>query len=142
LAGNANIGFAAIENRVDEKIKEHRNVRSLDSFLWNGGTIAVLLATSTATIFPDIDPWTRVLTAFAGFWVAVERIPNFGGRWNFHRQMVNEYCAVKDMIDFQKAAPENEQEQRRREIMDRLELLRQKEVHIPGVVLTPDGNSA
>lgn len=77
MSSNNATGLAAVGNRVDEKIREHRRVRALDSFLWNGGTIAVLLATA-ATIFPGLDPWIRVLTAFAGFWVAVERILNFG----------------------------------------------------------------
>lgn len=49
---------------------------------------------------------------------------------------MNEYCAVKDMIDLQEGVPENEREEHRREIMSRLESLRQKEAEIPGVVLT------
>lgn len=89
----------------------------------------------TASYVEALDWGTRLLTALAGFWVAVERILNFGGRWNFHRQMVAEYCAVKDMIDLQKDLSEEERKVYRRQVMDRLGAFRQKGGNIPGVVL-------
>ncbi len=49
--------------------------------------------------------------------------------------MVDEYCAVKDMIDLQIDLSEEERKVYRREVMDRLGALRQKEGNIPGVVL-------
>jgi hypothetical protein len=136
MSSDTTIDFTAVRKGVDQKIREHRRVRALDSLLWNGGTIAVLLATWVATILPEeLGFWIRLPTAFAGFWVAVERILNFGGRWNFHRRMLNGYEAVRTKIDFCEVVPQEEREQYRREIMKRLDLLSEMESDIPGATL-------
>ena len=66
---------------VERSIEEHTHDTGIDSLLYNGGTIAVILATALATFWPDLEgpqAWLpRVLTGFAGFWVALERALNF-----------------------------------------------------------------
>jgi hypothetical protein len=116
-------------------IKEHSKRCFLDSFFYNGGTVAVLLATTAATVLPDnLGNWfliPKALTAFATFWVALERILNFGARWRFHLGMKNAYKVVEDMIDYSEHLPENKREEYIQSIWQELMILRRRETGIP-----------
>jgi hypothetical protein len=116
-------------------IDEHSK-RKTDAILYNGGTVAVLLATSTATLLPDNLGrffWIpKVLTGFAAFWVALERALSFGARWRFHVEMLNGYRTIEDMIDFYKLLPADERPKYLQDIFRELYTLRRREAGIPG----------
>jgi len=124
-----------LKTKLAISIKEHSKMCSLDSFLYNGGTAAVLLATTAATFLPDnLGNWfwiPKALTAFATFFIALERVLNFGARWRFHLGMKNEYRVIEDMIDYSEYQPENKKEDYIQSILLELMILRRKETGIP-----------
>jgi hypothetical protein len=115
-----------------------RHSPRLDSFLYNGGTAAVLLATALATFLPTtVDPdWLpRALSGFAAFWIGLERALNFGGRWRYHRGMQVGYENVIGKIDLYTASrdeltPEEARAQRD-EIVNEIDVLQHREADIP-----------
>ncbi|HJQ27336.1 MAG TPA: hypothetical protein VKA60_25850 [Blastocatellia bacterium] len=124
-----------LKAKLSTSIKEHSKRCFLDSFLYNGGTTAVLLATTAATFLPDsLGAWfwlPKALTAFATFWVALERVLNFGARWRFHLEMKNAYQVIEDMIDYSEHLPESKKEDYIQSIWQELMILRRREKGIP-----------
>lgn len=139
MGTNEDMGLHTLVATLRTSIEEHSRWRRLDSFLWNGGTAAVLLATTAATIFAEeLGSWASLLTAFAGFWVALERVLSFGARWRFHLQMQNGYTAIAEMIDYYSYIPPDKQATYRQHILDELFVLRRREAEIPGGGVVPN----
>lgn len=129
--------LAPLRDRLVGAAKEHHSARKLDSFLFNGGTAAVLLATASVALLvsEDVNVWVpRVLSGFAAFWVGLERALSFGYRWHFHLEMENGYKSVVDLIDLQDVVPESGRESNLARIAQELGYLRQRESGIPGGV--------
>jgi hypothetical protein len=135
LTNNDEQKLGTLKARLAASMKEHSTKCSLDSFFYNGGTVAVILATTVATVLPQgLGDWVwipKVLTAFATFWVAIERVLNFGARWRFHLGMKNEYEVIIDMIDCYEFVPENKKEDQLQSIWQELKILRRKEGGLP-----------
>lgn len=133
----------SLQGRLAAAGKEHSTW--WDSFLYNGGTFAVLAATTAATFLPAEPtswPWLpKALTGFATFWIALERALSFGSRWRFHRELRRCYQSLVDRIDLYLATrslvPAEEQQRQLREIWDELRNLQQREGHIPGLPSAP-----
>jgi hypothetical protein len=127
--------FLPLRERLFQGAAEHHSARRLDSFLFNGGTAAVLLATTSVALLVsgDVNIWVpRALSAFAAFWVGLERALSFGYRWRFHLEMENGYLRVLDLIDLHEVLPESEREPNLARITQELGYLRQRESGIPG----------
>jgi hypothetical protein len=144
------VSLERLMTRLDKAVKEHSTHLRLDSFLYNGGTIAVLLATFAATVWPqEAGEWTlipKLLTAFAGFWVAVERVLSFGARWRFHIEMKNAYRSIQDEVDLYRhrsgSLTKAERQQGLDTLWQKLLQLREREAAIPGNILSSAAPSA
>lgn len=123
----------ALKARLPGAKKEHQIKCTLDSLFYNGGTAVVLLATTLATVWTSARwPWLpKALTAFATFWVALDRGLNFGRRWRFHLEMKNGYRMIEDMIDYYEYVPENKKEAYLESIWQELKVIRSKEPGMP-----------
>jgi hypothetical protein len=75
--------------------RSHKRSARGDSFFYNGGTLAALLASGAATVIATRDPFTAsALSAAAAFFIALTRSLNFGGRWRWHLQRHAVYDAL------------------------------------------------
>lgn len=128
---------------LEDSIRSSMNQHShwIDSALYNGGTVIVILLTGAATFTPDFgEPWTwvaRILTGIAACWIAIERALNFGARWRFHVEMKNEYKMVLDKYNIHKILKNRsnkEQAKSLKDILTSLDALRHRESAIPGGV--------
>jgi hypothetical protein len=124
-----------LKSKLSTSIKEHSSKCRLDSFFYNGGTVAVLLATTTATFLPEnLGAWSwvpKALTAFATFLVTLERILRFGERWRFHLEMKNEFQIIEDKIDLHDQLNQDKKEEYLQSINQELMILRRRETGIP-----------
>ena len=124
-----------VRQRLADAGAEHKRKRKLDSFLYNGGTAAVLFATAAASLLGTdaVQPWVpRALSGFAAFWIALERALSFGHRWRFHLEMEQGYRSAVDMIDFHPDLPSSEHDRWRQRIWEAILSLRGREANIPG----------
>ena len=135
---NAPDGWQVLREQLQKRCDRHQP--RTDSIYYNGGTIAVLLATTVATLLPTgFHPgWVpRVLTGLATFLVALERALNFGARWRYHREMQASYENLLGLIDFYVATketlPDAEGKRLRVTILAQLVALQRLEANIPGV---------
>jgi hypothetical protein len=140
-------GWDALRELLERRCREHSP--NLDSFLYNGGTVALLAATSMATFLsPSFDPdWVpRALTGFAAFWIALERALNFGGRWRYHRQMKAGYENVISRIELYTATAQqltpDEVKEFRDSVASEITSLQQREADIPTGEPAPQPPSA
>lgn len=134
--------FQELKAQIEKSVSEHNKYQAFDGLGYNGITIVVLLATTTATIIPTEWLWfgisrVKVLTGVATFLVALERTLNLGARWRYHREMRHGYLAVLAKINFYQNMPDGyDVETKKRyfqEIYSDLDLLRDHEHGIPGI---------
>ena len=126
-----------IEN-VKASYAEHKKWGSWDAWLYNGGTGVVLLCTTLATFIPSaetsISTWLpQILTAFATFWVALDRALTFGLRWRFHLTQKSGYRRILDKIDYHSSLPEKNRDEYMSQIVVQLDLIRSQESDMPGI---------
>jgi hypothetical protein len=86
-----------IRDRLEKAIKDHPT--SADAWLFNGGTVAVLLLSGMASVFAANKSWdlawvAGILSALSAFLVALERALGFGPRWRFHMEMRAAYRII------------------------------------------------
>lgn len=129
-----------LRRRLAENIKDHERNTNLDGNLYNYGTILTIVFASTATLLP-VDllscgwfMWgSKLLTGITALWIGIERVLNFGGRWQFHIEMSHGYQSVLDTLDL---LPSIDDEEERREavasIRSDLRWLRKRAGQIPG----------
>lgn len=131
--------FEPLRASIRESIKGHRT--GLDAWMYNGGTILILVLTALVSILTgkDVLPsnysWVpSVLSAIAGVLVALERSLGFGPRWRFHAELKAGYKTVLDMISFYFVIPDSDVDQKkniRAEVWQSLNALRNRESAIP-----------
>ena len=127
-----------LKSEIESSLKTHKKWGTWDAYLYNGGTGIVLLCTTLATFIPDLEAsvseWLpQVLTAFATFWVALDRALTFGPRWRFHITQRAAYRRILDRFSFYPTLPEDEKAQYMKETISQLEIVRAEESGIPGV---------
>lgn len=129
------VAVSKLRRHLEQSIKEHSH--GVDSALYNGGTAAVILATALATFLPDLEGlWSwlpRTLTAFAAFWIALERALNFGARWRFHVEMKSGYRAILASLDILELVPEEDRAEYVESLRHDLLVLHRREAALPGV---------
>ena len=134
-----NAAFEPLRESIKESIRSHKT--GLDAWMYNGGTIVVLVLTALVSILAgkDVLPseyfWiTSVLSAIAGVLVALERSLGFGQRWRFHAELKSGYKTVLDMISFYFVISHEDADQKKKiraEIWQSLNALRNRESAIP-----------
>ena len=136
--GESDESINDLKSNVELSLKKHKKWGTWDAYLYNGGTGVVLLCTTLATFIPNLEygysEWLpQVLTAFATFWVALDRALTFGPRWRFHIKQRAEYRRILDRFIFYPTLPDNEKAQYLKETISQLEIVRAEESGIPGV---------
>lgn len=127
---------------LEKSVNEHST--TVDAFLYNGGTVAILLATTVATLIPgnhaNLILLAKILTGFAAFWIALERTLNFGSRWRFHLELKHGYQKVLSKIARYEHSPHDTTTETNNkfylEIWDEYDALQTKESLIPGISLS------
>ncbi|MET0552934.1 MAG: hypothetical protein ABW221_07850 [Vicinamibacteria bacterium] len=108
----------------------------IDPWMFNGGTVVVLILSAAAAFLPSLGGQAPVFaaplcSAFAGLVVAMERALGFGARWRFHREMRSAYENVLDMLDFLPVVPRPERPKYTRDMLAALYSARAREAAIP-----------
>lgn len=133
-----------LKQRIVEDRQKHAKDIRIDSLLYNGGTVLILIFTATAAF---LDPawlgttWAwlpRALAALAALLVGLERALSFGARWRFHRDLYSAYSYVLDKIDTMECGPDQEKDAHFKEILDALKVARSRESGIPTGEGTPN----
>jgi hypothetical protein len=133
--------WAKVREKLAEAISEHNT--ALDAFMYNGGTVLVLVFTAAAGILPSVLgkdsslSWLpQALAALAGLLVALERSLSFGQRWTYHIEMKAGYRWIDDMISFYECLPDDQKPKYLADIWNDLYALRRRDSKIPGVATT------
>lgn len=127
--------IASLQAKVAASARKHDI--PIDPWMFNGGTILVLVLTALATFLPTVladgqATWAAPLcSAITGLFIAMERALGFGARWRFHTEMENAYVAIGDMLDFYPMLPASEQSKYARDIFSALYAVRSRESAIP-----------
>lgn len=127
--------IASLKAKVAESAGKHDI--PIDPWMFNGGTVLVLVLTALATFLPTVldtgqATWAAPLcSAVTGLFIAMERALGFGARWRFHTEMENAYVAIGDMLDFYPMLPASEQSKYARDIFSALYAVRSRESAIP-----------
>ncbi len=125
-----------LKTDIAKAITEHKHDKRGDGFRFNYGTAFVLFATVSATLIPTEPTWllwcAKVLTGFAAFWVALERVLNFGARWRYHIEMQSSYQSVLDELNIIPLLDERERNEALQNIRAELRVLRKRAPQIPG----------
>ena len=133
--------FEPMKRRLESAALEHK---TLDSWMFNGGTMLTIALTATASlvsssVFGAHTAWIgAVFSALTGVMIAAERALAFGARWRFHHEMRSGYLQIVDMVDFARFLPAGrERDKYLKDVWTALYALRSRESAIPGSGTAP-----
>jgi uncharacterized protein len=136
---NANVAdaLASLKSQVQRSLGEHKRSMLIDSWFYNGGTVAIVIATTLATLVPSIAPAYvivgQILTGLATILVALQRTLGAAERYTFHRQMLAGYRVIDDYITEYPLVLATDQPALLVQIRQDLLALRRREAGLPGV---------
>jgi hypothetical protein len=134
--------LAPLRQTLEAAMADHE--RHYDGWLYNGGTVVALVATTTATVLPSVSGIAKnniwiiaVCSGVATLLVSLERALRFGERWAYHSGMKARYRFLLDSLVVLFTLTQGEQTRAFRNLMVELRAVRLLESALPGVRTHP-----